>query len=272
MYEDFYESGNIYLRGYIVSVDSISSKSVGVWTYWYENGNKLSEEIRNDPYLTKYINCWTGDGQQICTNGNGKFYETWTDIGFADDSTIYTIKDSIRQGHFTCFVADKKGRIKGAEGNCINGLRQGKVTYFNENGKIYSTQNYLDDKENGLRQRFYENGKLREQGNQKQSTRDSVWTFYNNKGILEKKITYEKNRQKHLVEYYLSGEIKLEGDLTQIPQKEKVNKEQTTKRTARKTTRGSLNVKNGEWLYFDKQGNIIKQEKYSNGKLTQNGM
>ena len=91
-YEDFYESGKIYVRGSNIQVDSTSSADLGLWTYWYENGKKLSEEIRNDPYSTKYINCWTGNGQQICTNGNGKFYQTWTDIGFSDDSTIYTIK------------------------------------------------------------------------------------------------------------------------------------------------------------------------------------
>src|SRR5687768_15743074 len=74
VYEDFYEKGNIYLRGYYSEIDS-SSKEVGLWTYWYEDGTKISEEIRNEPNLTKYVNCWTGKGNQICTNGNGFFYQ-----------------------------------------------------------------------------------------------------------------------------------------------------------------------------------------------------
>ena len=273
--EDFYESGNIYLRGYIVRVDSISSKSVGLWTYWYENGSKLSEEIRNDPHLTKYINCWTGSGQQICTNGNGNFYETWTDLGYADDSTIYTIKDSIRQGQFVSYVPYKSGRIKRAQGWCINGLRQGEVTFFYETGEIIYTQIYTDDKQNGLRKEFYKNGKLKEEGFQKQSIQDSIWTFYNSKGFLEKKITFERNRQKHLVEFHPNGKVKLEGNFVQIkiiPKKEKLNNKQTTRRTARKRTSGSLTVKNGEWVYFDMTGKLIKKERYTNGKLTKNGM
>ncbi len=273
VYEDFYESGNIYLRGYIVSVDSISSKSVGLWTYWYENGNKLSEEIRNDPYLTKYINCWTGDGKQICTNGNGKFYQTWTD--FEADSSVYTIKDSIKQGRYISFIPFKKGYRKIAEGTFVNGLREGDVTYYYETGEVLIIQNYINDKEKGLRKEFYKNGKLKEQGFQKESIRDSVWSFYTIKGILEKKITYERNRQKHLVEYYPNGNIKSEGDFTQIkaiPKKEKTSGTQTTNRGARKRTSGSLTVKNGDWFYFDNAGKLIKKEKYLNGKLTQNGM
>ena len=137
------------------------------------------------------------------------------------------------------------------------------------------TQIYTDDKENGLRKEFYTNGKLKEEGFQKQSIQDGVWTFYNSKGVLEKKITYERNRQKHLVEFHSNGKIKSEGDFTQIkaiPKKEKFSKTQTTKRSATKRTSGSLTVKNGKWFYFDKTGKLIKEESYSKGKLNQNGM
>lgn len=56
VYEDFYENGNIYLRGYTVSVDSMSSNCVGLWTYWYEDETKLSEEIRKYFYIPFSIN------------------------------------------------------------------------------------------------------------------------------------------------------------------------------------------------------------------------
>jgi uncharacterized protein len=272
-YEDFYESGKIYVRGFNVQDDSTSSADIGLWTYWYENGNKLSEEIRNDPHLTKYINCWTSDGEQICKNGNGLFYQTWTD--FVADSTVYTIRDSIKQGHYISYLPFKKGYRKVAEGTFVNGLRQGEVTYYYETGEILVTQIYIDNKENGLRKEFYKNGKLKEQGFQNQSIQDSIWSFYNSKGILEKKITYERNRQKHLVEYYQNGTIKLEGNFTQIkiiPKKEKLNTTQTSRRTATKRTSGSLTVKNGEWVYYDKYGKLMKKEKYLKGKLTKNGM
>jgi antitoxin component YwqK of YwqJK toxin-antitoxin module len=273
VYEDFYVSGKIYVRGYNIQIDSTSSAALGLWTYWYENGNKLSEEIRNDPHLTKYINCWTGNGQQICANGVGIFYETWTDIGFVDDSTVYTIKDSLKQGKFVCFVHYKKERIKRAEGNYVNGLRQGEVTFFYETGEPLIVQIYLDNKENGVRKLFYKNGKLKEQGIQKEGIQDSIWTFYDSLGNIEKKVTYERNRKKHIIEFHSNGQVKAEGDFVQIkatPKKKRINRIQTKKRTTR--TSSSLTVKNGDWLYFDKAGKIIKKEKYSSGKLIPKGM
>ena len=275
VYEDFYENGTIYLRGYTVSVDSISSRSIGLWTYWYKNGSKISEEVRNEPHLTKYINCWTGNGKQICTNGNGKFYQTWTDIGFMDDSTIYTIQDSIKQGQFICFVPYRSKRIKRAEGNYLNGKRQGEVTYFYETGEVSNTQTFVDDKENGLQKEFYKNGKLKEQGFQKQGIQDSIWAYYNSQGILEKRVTYERGRRKHLVDFYLNGMTKSEGDFVQVktvPKEVEYSKKQTVHRGAKKMTNGSLTVKNGEWVYFDQTGKLIQKENYFNGKLTQNGM
>ncbi|MBK7375589.1 MAG: hypothetical protein IPJ02_08545 [Chitinophagaceae bacterium] len=91
---------------------------------------------------------------------------------------------------------------------------------------------------------------------------------------MKKKITYERNRLKYLVEYYSNGIIKSEGGFTQIktiPKKEEVNQSQSPRRSSRKTT-GSLRVKNGEWQYFNRKGKLIKKENYLNGKLIQNGM
>src|SRR5436190_21594933 len=102
LYEDFYESGKLYCKGYIKVIDSISSVNLGIWTYWYENGSKISEELRTEDGLTKYINCWDGKGNQMCRDGKGKFYQTWTD--FVADSSVYTIKDSVKQGPYVSYV------------------------------------------------------------------------------------------------------------------------------------------------------------------------
>jgi uncharacterized protein len=273
VYEDFYENGKIYVRGFNIPVDSTSSSDTGLWTYWYENGNKLSEEIRNDPYLTKYINCWTGNGQQICTDGNGVFYQTWTD--FNADSSVYTIKDSIKQGHYVSYLPYKKGYRKIAEGTFINGLRQGEVTYYFETGEILCKQTYLDNKENGLYTGYYKNGKIEEQGIEKENRRDSVWSFYNNHGTLLKKVTYKNYQTTYSVEFYPNGTIKAEGGFTKVKAPAEKNKTPAKKlhrgRTSTKRS-GSKTVKNGIWIYYDSKGKTIKKENYAKGKLTQNGM
>ncbi len=274
VYEDYYENGNIYLRGYNIEIDSVSSKEVGLWTYWYEDGTKKFEEIRDEPNLTKYVNCWTGKGKQICTNGNGLFYQTWTD--FIADSSVYTIKDSIKQGHYISYLPYKNGYRKIAEGTFINGLRQGEVTYYYETGEIVCTQTYLDNKENGLYTGYYKNGKIEEQGIEKEDRRDSIWSFYSNQGILQKKVTYKNYEVTYILEFYSNGTIKAEGGFTKVKapltKNKKPIKKQHNGRTATKRGSGSITVKNGEWIYYDSKGKIIKKENYTKGKLTQNGM
>jgi len=273
VYEDFYENGNIYLRGYNIELDSASSKEVGLWTYWYEDGTKISEELRDEPNLTKYINCWTGKGEQICKNGNGFFYETWTD--FIADSSVYTIKDSIKQGHYISYLPYKKGYRKVAEGTFINGLRQGEVTYYYETGEVVCIQTYLDNKENGLYKGYYKNGMIEEQGIEKENRRDSVWSFFNSKGTLTKKVTYKNYETTYAVEFYSNGVVKAEGGFAKVKAPTEKNKKTVSKihkgRTSTKRS-GSITVKNGTWIYYDNKGKIIKKENYIKGKLVQNGM
>ncbi len=128
--EEFYESGNIRLRYYIIQEQRTANNTVYFYTYWHDNGNKLSEEISSTQKgFSRYINCWTADNQQICISGNGRFYWKRTHDGFEDDSIIYIVKDSVLQGKFICYSDYGKGRIKSEEGTYINGLRQGAVTF-----------------------------------------------------------------------------------------------------------------------------------------------
>jgi hypothetical protein len=59
-YKDFYENGKPYCKGYQVKINGSCCYDIDLWTYWYEDGNKISEELRDTNALTKYINCWDG--------------------------------------------------------------------------------------------------------------------------------------------------------------------------------------------------------------------
>jgi uncharacterized protein len=271
--EDFYSDGQIYMRGFYLEKDSLTKTSTGIWTYWYENGNKQSEEIQDEPNLTKYLNSWTQDGKQICINGNGLFYKAWTD--YVDDSTIYTVKDSLLNGKFTSYIPidspKNSGRYKIAGGICVNGKRQGQVTYYYESGEIVLTRSFIDDKPNGIRKEYYKSGILREFGLEKNDNRDSIWTYYSEKGVLIKKETYKDNRKDFIIEYYPNGNRKSEGRIVYVQiHKKKQSKKSTRNRRMTRTSYKA--VKNGLWIYYNEQGLEAKREMYKIGTLIKNGM
>src|SRR4051812_16965414 len=98
---DYYESGKLYSIGHFKQIDSISENSFGLWTYWYENSQKKSEEIQSD-IITRYINFWTSNGIQTLNNGNGILQEEAQYTG--DDSSIFIIKDSLKNGQYFSYI------------------------------------------------------------------------------------------------------------------------------------------------------------------------
>ncbi len=210
--------------------------------------------------LTKYVNCWTANNKQICINGNGEFYKNEVH-GFKTDSTIYSIKDSIMQGKYIRYIDFGKGIVKYEEGTYVNGLRQGAVAFFDEMGRTIATHIYINDRLDGLFQRFYNNGKLKEEGYSKDAIAYGTWMCYTDKGILEKKIVYENNKQKYLTEFYPNGKIKSEGNIMQLYS---TTPDKTGSRTSHRIAK---NVKHGLWRNFDSNGKLTKEVSYFKGKL-----
>lgn len=273
--EKYYPGGKIFARGFIIKTAGGPRRDTGLWTCYFPDGQKLSEDIRNEPLLKKYINCWTNTGEQICTNGNGRFLEKGADLGFKDNcalddvdlgiwenSTLFTIKDSIRQGPFEVYIPYKNGQVKTAEGNCINGQIVGEMTYFYETGQLSCKQMYNDNNDSGWRRKFYKSGKLKQEGMWINGNNDSVWTVYDPLGNLEKKLTYVAGKQTHEVDFYANGEKKAEGDIVYV------HPDTTGDMHLFAGTMAILTpVKNGLWMYYSNTGVPGKREIYVNGEL-----
>jgi antitoxin component YwqK of YwqJK toxin-antitoxin module len=272
--KDYYESGNLYSTGYYKRIDSISESSYGLWTYWYENGQKMLEEIQSDP-ITKYINFWTSSGLQLLKNGEGKMFEAAQFTG--DDSSIFIIKDSLKHGNYVSFIPTKNGMRLFAEGIYINGLRNGIVYYYSDSGKISETNNYIKDEENGLHVEYYDNGIPKEIGIRHEYRKSGIWGYFTEEGNLTKEETYEKGYKIYVVEYYPNCSKKSEGAFITLSYKEKKNNKSvrdnsypTTRRSTKRTTR--TNIKQGVWIYYNSKGEINKKEKYDKGIPKKNGM
>lgn len=103
-----YPNGRIMQKGVIVitspkpevidsmAVYTYTSKPIGLWEYWYENGNKKLEIFWDDK--KKCINMWFSDGTQILKNGNGYYSSHKNEAtydNYANEKVVFIVKDSI---------------------------------------------------------------------------------------------------------------------------------------------------------------------------------
>ena len=269
--EDFYESGKLYSTGYFIEIDSTSENSFGLWTFWYENGQKQLEELQTG-ILTKFINYWTHNGIQTLKNGIGKMYE-------ADDSdsTIFLIKDSLKDGKFYKYrLGDKEWKLF-AEGTYSKGLRHGSTYYYSNKGNIFEINNYLEGKQTGLQVEYYDNGNIAKIGRMVDYRKLGIWAFYDEKGTLLKEESYQLGKKIYVIEYHSNCQKKAEGSFTTIPIKETKKKPLQNKNSypniRRATKRSSYStVKQGPWIYYSSHGQVVKRESYKQGILNKNGM
>src|SRR5687768_3216142 len=96
-------NGQVYWKGEMLQIGN-SYHPIGLWQYWHEDGKLMLETwdhgLKGDTFVrTRYINMWTPEGEQILKNGQGFMYEVWPGGDQEADSTIYQVKDSIKQGY-----------------------------------------------------------------------------------------------------------------------------------------------------------------------------
>jgi antitoxin component YwqK of YwqJK toxin-antitoxin module len=242
-------------------------KEASMQTHWYENGQKRSEELIISFGNRRYLNCWTGNGTQIGKNGNGLFlYKGYEP---KDDSTVYTLKDSLLQGPFTTFTPTATGYRKIATGFYRNNVMHGEVAYYSETGQVAYTNTYIDDFQKGLCKEFYPDGKLKAKGLQVEDIKQGRWTIYNEQGILTQHETYVNGVVIHLTTYHSNGKIKEKGGYTTISTLGDIDMAEYMVTTGgRRRLYGTLStVKHGVWLTYNKAGHVVKKETYHKGEL-----
>jgi antitoxin component YwqK of YwqJK toxin-antitoxin module len=85
------------------------------------------------------------------------------------------------------------------EGTYKDNKRDGKWTYWYENGKLWSEGMFVKGKSDGKRTTYFENGKVRYDGFYKEDMRVGKWRFFDESGRLLKELDYSAptNETKH---------------------------------------------------------------------------
>ncbi|HEV7332232.1 MAG TPA: hypothetical protein VGN63_14440 [Flavisolibacter sp.] len=264
-----YENGQLEYKGAYFYRDG-SGFPFGLWQYWYENGKKRLEFL-GDSLQDKYINMWTSDGSQILKDGQGLYYSIEPQPELTD-SLVYQITDSIKHGEYKRYRSwhDKPYYLV-ETGQYDHEKQTGRFVFEDTALKVKRVQYFIDNEENGTRQYFYLNGKLKDSVRYINGKPNGDYKLYSDEGVLLKECSYQGgNLTGKYAEYYPSGQPKVTGQYVQDKGYIKVHIRtvggfKTKDRTENRLIPNKA-LKHGTWTHYNVQGKIIRKEKYVRDK------
>lgn len=281
---DYHENGKLHWKGNMLEIDS-SSSPIGLWEYWHENGIKQLETWNDSSSKSFYLNMWLPTGEQILKNGQGILYEIWPLGGNEWDSSVYQIKDSIKQGFYRGYrLYPKHNYFQVYDGQFdANSKKTGKWVFKDSIVyKYWENEYYLNDDLNGLTEHFYFNGVIKDSGQYKDNLQEGEWRYYFANGTVSKISHYKKgNLIGDYKEYYLNQKIKVQGQYIQdikYPDPENksnrdlISKKSNIRKSTRRATKRRVSIilnypyKDGVWRYFDSKGKLINSITYRKGR------
>jgi antitoxin component YwqK of YwqJK toxin-antitoxin module/tetratricopeptide (TPR) repeat protein len=215
----------------------------GPLTIYYPNGN---------PELIVNMKKGERDGQRVIFFPSG-------DTMLVDHHVM-----GKRTGLFTRFHENNTIKLTG---NLKDNKWDGLIKEYHTNGNLSAEINFKDDKKDGTYVIYYRNGKVAERANYKLDKKvDDFESFFNN-GQLASKGRYKNDNQVgKWVSYYYDGKLKEEAEFDENGKKNSINK--TYDRDGK--IHHEMEYKNGEllsYVFYDKNGKVIAQEKKSGKKI-----
>jgi len=135
-----------------------------------------------------------------------------------------------------------ENRYKKAEGNMINGKRNGNWNFYFKNGKIKGSGNYVNGTMSGLWRLYFSDGTLRSTGNYKNNLKDGEWHFYFNGGTKKSTGTFVAGvKHGSWTEYYKNGKVFYKG-------------------------RYQYGRADGSWTYYFHSGKLYQSGNYKNDR------
>ncbi len=184
---------------------------------------------------------------------------------YRNDTLLYTgnFKNNIPVGEFNYFYPDKKIKAKSVYSE--NGKSTDTKMFF-KNGVLKAEGKYINKKKEAcwkyfnirkvlIAEEYYENGKG-----------IGVWKSYFADGELCEEVEYKNGKKDGFIrQYFGSGVLKYEA----IHKDGKLNGPVRTYWLNKKllyagTYRNSIKI--GLWYYYDREGAVVKKEKFVNGK------
>ncbi|MCO5260301.1 MAG: hypothetical protein M9916_09175 [Crocinitomicaceae bacterium] len=230
VYREWNETGRLAVEG-----NYSYGKPNGIWTYYYLDGRKKSEEIARDS-VNLMESFWMPDSNhtQTVVNGNGEmmtFYTTGT------LKEWYHYKDGLKDGPFEEWSIYG---YKTLSGSFVNGEKDGEWFFAYYSGKTDKISNYKNGKLDGPYKNFYEDGTLYAEGHYADGKKSGKWTWFTSAGTRDMQGSFLEDKQNGDWTYwYSSGEVSY-------------------------TAHYTSGVKTGVWNYYYKNGKKFKEGPFQN--------
>jgi antitoxin component YwqK of YwqJK toxin-antitoxin module len=158
-WDAYYENGNEKSEGIYTNTQYSGGYKTGLWTYWYETGQKqmeityeqLFDERNQDMFTTDYLpftqyvinDYWESDGTQTIIDGTGKAVLS---DNYSEDENVVKLTtcflNSKRTGMWIMTMYDECVKIKIPFND--NGNLDGKIIVLHCNGNVQWIYNYTD--------------------------------------------------------------------------------------------------------------------------------
>ncbi len=220
--EVFYETGKQKYIGQI-----LNGTKNGIWTWWYENGNKKDQCKYENGYYVDTVYHWyeTGQLKQIeiiagrtvttdgCCNCNGtiiRYYEngnlkekftnldnklqgTYLSYDENGNCQIWTYLNDTLNGQASEYLVDSS-KVTIIVGQYGNGKETGLWKWFNKDSVLYQTITYDNGIQNGEFLKYYPNGQIKEKATLINGLYDGELTYFNEMGIVDKIEIYKNGK------------------------------------------------------------------------------
>jgi len=222
--ERFFKSGKCMYTGHV-----IKGVKDGVWTWWYENGNKKDQCKYKNGFYADTVYHWFSNGQlsQIeivpenkisynnsCScNGtiiryfeSGRLKEQFNSVqgkiigkyrSFDENGgwDVATYKDGIMHGDVHEHNLDSTGDLSIVIGQYNNGKEHGQWKWLDRDSLLLGTREYHQGELSGRYFKYYHNGKIEEEGNLVKGLVDGLVKFYDEEGKLVETQKYKLGEQ-----------------------------------------------------------------------------
>jgi len=190
-----YNNGNMKTEG-----EYKDGLPVGTWKFWDRDGTEYTgavskyvfHEIQSGETLEKIADNFEVDVDQLYELNEDIDKDTGDKIKAGQVIGVKTADDA--DGQFLFWYDKQRIKIKSHK-VFINGKRNGKWTFWNENGNIVRTGSYAAGKRDGSYAYYFNDGSKKEEGAWKNDQRDGLWVKYSNNGNTQKEGTYSNGKK-----------------------------------------------------------------------------
>lgn len=256
VYREWNETGKLAVEG-----NYAYGKPKGIWTYYYLDGRKKSEELARDT-INLMESFWMPDSNhtQTVVNGNGEMMTFYTTGSLKE---WYHYKDGIKNGPF------EEWSIYGYKllsGSFVDGQKDGEWFFAFYSGKTDKISHYKNGKLDGPYKNYYEDGQLYAEGNYTDGKKSGTWTWYTSAGTRDMQGTFVDDKQDGDWTYwYSSGEVSYTAHYTAGL---KTGMWSYYYKNGKKFKEGPFanDEKNGTWKTWYENGTLLMEGNYLNGK------